>query len=67
MKECVSYFRVESSGTLGSILRGYKLRVEWEGELSLFDNEFVMFCINNQAQVSVHLSNGCFERVLEIF
>jgi len=32
----------------GSILPGYKLRVEWEGELSLFNNEFVLFCVNNQ-------------------
>ena len=91
MKECVSYFRIESSGTPGSsdtfrpsdqpaneftrithflyhaMLRGYKLRVEGEGELSLFNNEFVLFCINNQAQLSVHLSNVCLERVLEIF
>ena len=50
----------------GSILHGYKLHVEWEGELSLFNNEFVLFCINNQAQFSVHLSNSSFERVLEI-
>ena len=50
----------------GLILRGYKLHVEWEGELSLFNNEFVLFRINNQAQLSVHLSNSCFERVSEI-
>ena len=50
-----------------SILRGYKLRVEGEGELSLFNNEFVLFCINNQAQLSVHISNNCFKRVLEFF
>ena len=88
LKECVSYFRVESSvhpaaQTLSdppislltmlthipcsSILRGYKLRVEWEGELSLFNNEFVLFCINDQAQLSAHISNNCFERVLEFF
>ena len=36
-------------------------------ELSLFNNEFVLFCINNQAQVSVYLSKSCFERVFEIF
>ena len=35
--------------------------------VSLFNNEFVLFCINNQAQFSVHLSNSCFERVLETF
>ena len=46
---------------------GYKLHVEWEGELSLFNNEFVLFWINNQVQLSVHLSNNCLERVLEIF
>ena len=45
-----------------SILRGYKLRVEWEGELSLFNNEFVLFCINDQAQLSAHISNNCFEK-----
>ena len=39
--------------------------VEWEGEISLFNNEFVLFCINNQAQVSVHLSNSCFERFFD--
>ena len=39
------------------MLRGYKLYVEGEGELSLFNNEFVLFCINNEAQLSVHLSN----------
>ena len=38
-----------------------------EGELSLFNNEFVLFCIDNQAQVSVHLAKSCSERVLEIF
>jgi len=51
----------------GSILHRYKLCVEWEGELSLFSNEFVLFCINNQAQLSVHLLNSYFERDLEIF
>ena len=50
-----------------SILRGYKLRVEGEGELSLFNNEFALFCIDNQAQLSVHISNHCFKRVLEFF
>ena len=45
------------------ILRGYKLGAEWEGELSLINNEFVLFCINNQAQLSVHILNNCFERV----
>ena len=50
-----------------SILCGYKLRVEWEGELSLFNNEFLLVCINNQAQLSVPIANNCFERVLEFF
>ena len=101
LKEWVSYFRVESSDTLGSSdifgsadqpanlprlrfsmwfeKRGwfclgfdpsrlqFKLCVKWEGELSLFNNEFVLFCINDQAQVSLNLSNSCFERVSEIF
>ena len=44
----------------GLILRGYKLHVECEGELLLFNNEFVIFCINNQAQLSVHLSNDIY-------
>ena len=62
VKEWVSYFRVESSGTLGfsdifgsadqpaneatnfRVVRS--LRVEWEGESSLFTNEFVLFCVN---------------------
>ena len=51
----------------GLILHRHKLRVEWEGELSLFNNEFVLFCINNQAQLSVHLLNSYFERVLVTF
>ena len=29
----------------------------------MFNNEFVLFYINNQAQLSVHRSNSCFERV----
>ena len=33
----------------------------------LINNEFVLFDINNQAQVSVNLSNSCFQRALEIF
>lgn len=33
----------------------------------MFNNEFVLFCIDNQAQVSVHLAKSCSERVLEIF
>ena len=41
--------------------------MEREGESSLVTSEFVLFCLNNQAQVSVHLSSSCFERVLEIF
>ena len=51
----------------GSILCGHKLCVVWEGKLSLFKNEFVLFCISSQTQLSVHRSNSCFERVLEIF
>ena len=51
----------------GLILRGHKLRVVWEGDLSLFKNEFVLFCISNQAQLSVHRSDSCFERVLIFF
>ena len=50
-----------------AILPGLKLRVVGEGELLLFNNEFVLFCITNQAQLTIHLSNSCFERVLEIF
>ena len=81
MKECVSYFCVESSGTLGSsdifgsadqpaneatifhVVRSTACGNERVHELSLFKNEFVLLCINNQEEVSVQLSNSCFERV----